>query len=263
MRYLIKNPGLPEKGYSTIVTNNLFEELKYIEFGILRLTKGEEYHLDTGCQEVVLVVLSGHCSIVVDDGSKWPNVGDRASVFEGRAYAAFIPASRQAKITGKDEVEIAICKAPSMKEGQAVLITPEMVKHKSVGQGNWRRDVYDIVDIGIPAEHLVVGETVNPPGNWSSSPPHKHDENNLPLEVKMEEVYFYKLNPRQGFGLQRLYTADGAIDENYSVEENDALVIPKGYHPVVAAPGYRLYYLWILGGDQRNLCPYDDPKHGW
>lgn len=263
MKYLIKTPVFSGEGYSSIVTKGVYKDLAYIEFGILRLKKGQEYAFNSRAKEVVLVILSGHCSIMIDEKTKWFNVGARASVFAGRPYAAYIPPGCEAGITGESDVEIAVCKAPSKKKGRPVLINPEMVRHKSVGRDNWRRDVYDIVDSSIPAEHLVVGETVNPPGNWSSSPPHKHDEDNQPFEAKMEELYFYKLNPQQGFGLQRVYTADGETDETYTVEENDVLVIPKGYHPVVAAPGYQLYYLWVLAGKQRDLCPNDDPKHSW
>lgn len=263
MKFLKKNLVFPENAYTPIVLPNTLKGMQYIEFGLLRLNLGQQYCFNSNKQEVVLVILSGRCSILVNEETLWRDIGERTTVFGGRAYAAFIPPEKDIKLTGAEDVEIAVCRAQSQKPGVPTLITPDMVKHKSVGLDNWRRDVYDIVDKDISASHLVVGETINPPGNWSSSPPHKHDENNLPFEVKMEEVYFYKLNPQQGFGFQRLYTADGEIDETYTVEQNDVLLIPKGYHPVVAAPGYQLYYLWILAGKQRNLCPNDDPRHSW
>jgi 5-deoxy-glucuronate isomerase len=110
---------------------------------------------------------------------------------------------------------------------------------------------------------LIIGETFNPPGNWSSSPPHKHDRDDPPREEKFEEVYFYRLDPPQGFALQRVYSADGDLDVCYAVKHNDAVVLPRGYHPVVAAPGYRLYYLWVLAGQSRNPVWSEDPAHSW
>jgi 5-deoxy-glucuronate isomerase len=117
-------------------------------------------------------------------------------------------------------------------------------------------------DSDIP-QNLIVGETINPPGNWSSSPPHKHDVDDLPMESKLEEVYFYKLKPQQGFGLQRIYSDDGDLDEAYVIRDGDTVAFPRGYHPVVAAPGYQLYYLWVLAGEKRIMCPNDDPDHAW
>jgi hypothetical protein len=87
-----------------------------------------------------------------------------------------------------------------------------------------------------------IGETINPSGNWFSSPPHKHDTNRPPIEGKFKEIYFYKVFPEQGFGIQRIYTKKH-FDESYTIENNDLILIPKGYHPVVVAPGYKLYYL--------------------
>jgi len=86
---------------------------------------------------------------------------------------------------------------------------------------------------------------------------------NPPEESKLEEVYFFKFSKPSGFGFQRIYTDDRNIDEAFSIEENDTVIIPKGYHPVAAAPGYSLYYLWILAGEGRKLIPNDDPDHKW
>jgi 5-deoxy-glucuronate isomerase len=113
----------------------------------------------------------------------------------------------------------------------------------------------------VPAQRLLIGETYNPPGLWSSYPPHKHDVQQPPQETKLEEVYHFRLNPPQGFGLQRVY-GDG-FDECYTAQDRDTVVITKGYHPVVGAPGYQLYYLWILAGEERTMHPRDDDAHAW
>ena len=237
-------------------------ELKYIDFGVLKLKKGEKWSDKLSGKEVVLVVLSGTCSVKSSEG-EFKNIGKRKSVFEGKAAALYLPLNAEYTVYAELDVEVAVCKAPAERKTAAKLINPEDVKQKVVGKNNWTRDVYDIVDSTLDADRIVVGETVNRPGNWSSYPPHKHDIDNLPVESKLEELYFFKLNPIDGFGFQRIYTSDGEIDEAYTLKNNDVAAIPKGYHPVAVAGGYSIYYLWILSGKKRQLAPNDDPKHAW
>ena len=111
------------------------------------------------------------------------------------------------------------------------------------------------------AGRLIVGETLSPPGNWSSYPPHKHDRQAAPEEVALEEVYFYRLQPAGGFAVQIVYGDDR--ESARIVRDGDVVTIASGYHPVVAAPGYALYYLWVLAGEGRELVPYLDPGHAW
>jgi 5-deoxy-glucuronate isomerase len=115
----------------------------------------------------------------------------------------------------------------------------------------------------VEANHLIVGETFNRSGQWSSYPPHKHEQDVPGIESRQEELYFFRLNPEQGFGFMRVYTDDRSIDQPMVLEQNDLVVIPKGYHPVCAAPGYNLYYLWMLAGPTRTLTMRDDPEHAW
>lgn len=236
------------------------EKLKHIEFGILRLKEGEFFQEDLENKEVALVILEGKCTVKVRE-KEWKSIGERENVFSGKAYGIYIPPNSSYQIRGEKDGEIAIAKSPSDLKTEPHLVTPREVKVRSAGKGNFQRNVYDIIGSDIKAGRLLVGETINLPGNWSSYPPHKHDEDNLPTESKMEEVYFFKVNPPQGFGFIRLY--DKRHDEVYTVQNNDVVIIPKGYHPVAAAPGYSLYYLWILAGEKRILSPKDDPEHSW
>ena len=109
-------------------------------------------------------------------------------------------------------------------------------------------------------KRLMVGETFNPPGNWSSYPPHKHDGRDG--EPVLEEVYYYRVSPPHGFGQQMLYAADGEC-HTHTVKDGDAVLLPYGYHPVSAPPGYRLYYLWAMAGAERRLALHEDPAHRW
>jgi len=165
-------------------------------------------------------------------------------------------------------LDIAVFSAPAQTDQSARLITPDQVTHASVGVGNWRRDVYTAIGENFPCDRFLIGETVNPPGNWSSFPPHKHDVARPPDEAVLEEVYFYRMKPANGFALQRLYTGATSPGEPYDVavtlRDGDAVILPKGYHPVVAAPGYQVYYLWCLVGEERAYGAWaDDPEHAW
>jgi 5-deoxy-glucuronate isomerase len=115
----------------------------------------------------------------------------------------------------------------------------------------------------VPAKKLLVGETYNIPGGWSSYPPHKHDVYSPGEEVCLEEIYHFRIDPPQGFGFQRIYSPERDLDEAYSIENGDTVIIPCGYHPVAAAPGYTLYYLWGLAGEKREMRPREDPGHAW
>lgn len=228
--------------------------LGLIEFGILSLKNKETFSEHTGKKEMVLVILSGKCK-VTSSGKEWKSAGKRRSVFEGRPYAVYIPSDSEYTIIGLEDVEIAFCKAPANSKRKARLITPEDINVLSRGRENWYRDVYEIANLREDADSLIVGETISGPGNWCSYPPHKH---------KLEEMYFFKVNPPQGFGIQRVYTDDRKLDELYVIENNTLVAIPEGYHPLVAAPGYSIWFLYVLAaGQKQSLEPYNDPAHIW
>ena len=228
--------------------------LSLIEFGILSLEDGRSFGETTGDNEVVMVILSGKCSIRSVE-KEWQSVGERKSVFRGVPYAAYIPSDSEYTVTGSGHVEIALCKAPAPTGRKPRLITPEDVAVLSRGRENWYRDVYAIADLHEDTESLIVGETITRPGNWASYPPHRHD---------LEELYFFKLNPQQGFGIQRVYADDKKLDELYVIEHDTLVAIPEGYHPLVAAPGYSVWFLYVLAAaDGQLLEPHDDPAHVW
>jgi 5-deoxy-glucuronate isomerase len=145
------------------------------------------------------------------------------------------------------------------------LIRPEDVAVEIRGAGNACRQINHIVKPDFPAHRLLVVEVFTPSGNWSSYPPHKHDVSNLPAEADLEEIYYYRVEPPDGFGLQRLYTADRAIDEAYVIHDGDLLLVPEGYHAFAIAQGYTGYYLNVLAGNEaiRTMQPSDDPRYAW
>jgi len=236
---------------------------QHIKFGLLTMNDGEVHESNTEGNEACLVILGGQCNVEVG-GQKWEDIGRRRNVFDGKPTSIYIPRDSPFRVEARGEMDAGLCMAPASESRKPSLIPPEDVKCLAVGSWNWTRTVCDIMgnDSKIP-QTLIVGETINPPGNWSSSPPHKHDVDDLPRESKLEEVYFYKLKPSQGFALQRIYSADGELDESYVIKDGDTVAFPRGYHPVVAAPGYQLYYLWVLAGKKRIMRPNDDPDHAW
>lgn len=247
-----------KSGLNTIVPDG---RMKFLSLDLLLLQKGGEYTGSSGDGELGLVVLSGRCAINVA-GTQYRHIGGRKSVFTGRASAVYVAPRSNYTVKSEWPLELAICRAKANRRARPALVRPGDVRVKTVGRGNWTRKVHDILYDNVPSQRLILGETFNPPGNWSSSPPHKHDVHNPPHEALMEEIYLFKVNPEQGFGIQRLYDNKGT-DLAYTLKNNDAIMIHTGYHPVVAAPGYRLYYLWLLAGRGRTLIPRDDPQHAW
>jgi len=238
------------------------QDLLLIDFGLVNLKKGETLRDGTKDEEAVLYIFGGNCS-VSGEGFNFKTVGVRRDVFDGKASAVYLPPHTQFVVTAASDLSAALVKAPATAAGSPQHITPKDIRIREVGKDNWQRKVHDVGMDNLAAQRLLFGETFNPPGNWSSAPPHKHDVENPPAEARLEELYFYRLKPQQGFGLQRVYTADG-YDQVFVVGDGDVVTLPRGYHPVVAAPGYELYYFWVLASfHDRKMRVQDDPKHLW
>jgi 5-deoxy-glucuronate isomerase len=209
--------------------------------------------------EIAAVILSG----VVDvDGLG--TAGGRSGVFDGPGPTVYAPPNTPLRFRatgGPAQIVVASAPLGDGRPGEARIIGPADQQVDERGDGNWARTVRTILGPDDDAGRLLLGETINPPGNWSSYPPHKHDTHEPPREVRLEEVYLFKLDPANGFGIQLRY--DGAGEEAFTVRDGDVAAIPAGYHPVVAAPGYRLCYLWVMAGEGRQMIPYLDPEHAW
>ena len=236
--------------------------LEYLEVGILRLTAGGSHASIAEGSEVALVIFEGRATIEVG-GDRWEGLGGRSDVFQCPGDSVYVPLGASYTVSAQTDLEVGVCKALTDFEGMPQVVRAAEVNAAWRGRRNFERHIRNIMLDNVRAGRLLVGETINPPGNWSSFPPHKHDEVIPGQETKLEEVYLYKITPECGFGLQRLYSAEGGMDEAFVIESNDAVAFPRGYHPVVAAPGYKLYYLWALAGEERRMQPRDDPRHAW
>ncbi|MBE5040733.1 5-deoxy-glucuronate isomerase [Ructibacterium gallinarum] len=233
-----------------------------VEIDMLRLRDGETKGYKEKDKEYALVVLGGKCTVTGEDFS-FKNVGKRKDVFDGPATCVYLPANQPFSVTAVGEVSIAVCKSPSVSRRKPILIQPEDVVIKQLGKPGWEREAHFILDERTEADMLYIGEAFVKGGQWASYPPHKHDDDNMPTEAETEEIYYYEFKKPQGFGVQRVYTMEGDIDEIYTVKSGDFVEIPKGYHPFHAAPGYDNYYLWVMAGKDRGFFMTTDQDHAW
>ena len=235
----------------------------------IQIPPGTTETLQVPGEESVLVVQRGAATLRAG-GHTWD--ASRADVFRDRASAVYLPPGVTLEMTAVTEgagsagsqdpayFEAVAFSAPAADGGEAAFVGPGEVQVMARGRANYSREVHNIFVDDPHVRRLMVGETFNPPGNWSSYPPHKHDGRDG--EPVLEEVYYYRISPPQGFGQQMLYTTDGE-SATHTVKDGDAVLLPYGYHPVSAPPGYKLYYLWAMAGVERKLALHEDPAHTW
>jgi 5-deoxy-glucuronate isomerase len=190
-------------------------------------------------------------------------VGARNSPFAGKPWSAYIPPKIEWQARASTLCEIAVCTGPAKGLLPSRLIAPESLGQETRGKGTNVRYVTNILPETEPAESLLVVEVITPGGHTSSYPPHKHDEDDFPRETQLEETYYHRLDPRQGFAFQRVYTDDRTIDEAIVVEDGDVTLVPRGYHPCAAVHGYSLYYLNVMAGPRRAWRFFNAREHEW
>jgi 5-deoxy-glucuronate isomerase len=235
---------------------------QYISFLAWALAQGERVEDSTGDEEIGLVVLSGHVTVESSEGT-WRDIGDRDSVFDGPPFVVYLPPGTRFTLTGETGTVVARAGVRATTGVEAYLITPDDITIEERGQANATRSIRHILEADRPAERLFLVECITPPGNWSSYPPHKHDTDRYPDETYLEETYYHRINPSTGFGFQRVYTPDRGMDEAMVIEDGTLVLVPRGYHPVVFAPGYEGYYLNVMAGPIREWRFADDPDHAW
>ncbi len=257
-----KKSYIPAKGYTPICKIGECS-LKKLEFGIIELDAGEKLDFYTEDKETAFIMLEGHCNVAVN-GETWEDIGNRSNVFENRrAESFYMPREQALTITAIDHVKIAVCATPVAEKTEPQVLREEHVVLKLLGHQPFERETSFIIDGNSNARILTIGESYMTEGNWAGFPPHKHDEDNMPNECIAEEIYYFLFDPKQGFAVQCLYTADGEIDEAYRVKSDDLVEFPKGYHSTVTTPGYKSYMLWLMAGDYQGFNRSNDPEHAW
>jgi 5-deoxy-glucuronate isomerase len=215
-----------------------------------------------------LIVLGGTCDIRSDKG-EWLGVGSRADVFSGIAWGVYLPRGTRFTLTASTErFEVAHAWVPTDRDFAPVVVRPDDCRVELRGGESASRQINHIIPPGFPCHRLVSCEVYTPGGNWSSYPPHKHDERRVDaddklLEADLEEFYYYKIRRAGGYALQRVYTGDRRLDATVAAYTDDIVLVPEGYHPVSAPVGYDCYYLNFLAGSDQSLANTDDPEYAW
>ncbi len=233
---------------------------RHLGFELQRLPAGGAFASEHAGLESCLVLLSGSARLTAPGIER--SVAGRRGVFDGLPYALYVPPAAPFAVVAETEVEFAVGTAPASGKLPARLITPRDVKVEIRGGHNARRQISHVIDPG-GAERLLCVEVYTPSGNWSSYPPHRHDEAVPGVEVDLDEIYHYRIAPPDGWALQRLYTDDRSLDDVVVARDGDTVLVRRGYHPVVMAPGYDGYYLNFLAGDEPSWIARDEPNLAW
>ena len=221
------------------------------------LAPGKSESFSVPDEETVIVLLEGRGAFEAGERS-WSV--QRTDVFSARATALLLPPGVSLTVRADTPLEALLVSTPAPSGGSPVLCAPDDIVVVERGTDLYKREVRNLFTSDSHAKRLMVGETVNATGHWSSYPPHKHDGQDN--ELRLEEMYYYRVNPPEGFGVHISYTASGEA-ATHQVRDGDLVLIPYGYHSVSAPPRYDLYYLWAIAGDERKLAVYEDPAHRW
>lgn len=243
-----------------------------LNFMARNMRSGQSWTGNSGGNEYLFVLLGGNFTAETSAG-KWTTGNGRKDVFSGLPHALYLPPDTDFSISpAGDFLDLACGWCPAEDSYPARLITPADVSEMGIeyrGGDNASRQINSILPPGSRCSRLVCVEVYTPSGNWSSFPAHKHDarvthpDTGALMEARLEEIYFYKADKPQGFAIQKVYNDQRTLDEIAEPHNNDVVLVPEGYHPVVAAHGYNIYYLNFLAGSDQSLKSTDDPDHKW
>jgi 5-deoxy-glucuronate isomerase len=235
---------------------------KNLGFKVVKLNANESINVSSEGNEIAVVPLRGSATLAVAGQTFTVS---RKNVFEEVPHVLYVPPKHELTITATTELEIAWGSAPATGKYPVRLFKPDEMKKEVRGGGAAKRQVNHILNAPLPAERLILFEVYVPGGSWSGYPPHCHDGKfGSPY---LEETYYYRISPENGFAIHRNYDIDTDFDELFTVKNGDLVLVTKGFHPVAAAPGSNVYFLNFLAGDlldeARATPPYDDPNYAW
>ena len=261
---LFRPAGRASDGIDPVVVTPESAGWSFAGLRVVRLSAGETRALDTGPDEMLVLPLAGSC-LVECDGERFELQG-RSSVFARVTDFAYVPRDAGVRMTSAGGCEMALPTARARRRLAPAYGPAEKVPVEVRGAGDATRQVNNFCSPDtFPADRLVAVELLTPAGNWSSYPPHKHDEEREG-EAILEEIYYFRIAGPGGFGFHRTYTKDRSIDATVTVGDGDVFLVPRGYHgPCVAAPDHEMYYLNVLAGpgEKRTMAFCDDPDHHW
>ena len=239
-------------------------------FNIVKLTRGQAFDYQVPGYETGIVPATGTIDVEVE-GAAFQAIGQRgADVWDGEPEGVYVPSGARARmicISEAAEVFVAGARFDGVLSPFAVRAADiDVVQYGSDDTKTHRKIKHilgskyrDRVGRLLVSELFTVGA-----GGWSGFPPHKHDTDRLPTETRHDETYNFRFRPAHGFGLQLVQREDGKIGDAYHIVDGSTIILDKGFHPCVAAPGYEMYYFTILGGlSQRPLVQFFQPAHAY
>jgi 5-deoxy-glucuronate isomerase len=238
----------------------------YSGLRVLELAPGAAHSFASGPDELLVLPLQGGC--VVECGSRRFELAGRDGVFAAVTDFAYVPRDAEVRVASAGGGRFALPSARAGARLEPAYGPAEAVPVELRGAGQASRQVNNFcAPEAFPADKLIAVEVLTPGGNWSSYPPHKHDQRREG-EVELEEIYYFEVAGDGGLAYQRVYSSgpDRRIDVLAEVSSGDVVLIPHGYHgPSMAAPGYDLYYLNVMAGpaEERAWRFCDDPAHAW
>jgi 5-deoxy-glucuronate isomerase len=252
----------PKSSGTLVETTPLLAGWKNLGFKVVKVEAGQKFNVSSHNNEMAVVPLQGEANLTVAGQTFHVS---RQGVFEEVPHVLYIPPRQDLIIEAKTKLEIAWGSAPAEGKYPVRLFKPEEMKKEVRGGGAAKRQVNHILNAPLPAERLILFEVYVPGGSWSGYPPHCHDGKfGSPY---LEETYYYRIQPDNGFAIHRNYDIDTDFDELFTVKNGDLVLVTKGFHPVSAAPGSNIYFLNFLAGDlldeARATPPYDDPNYAW
>ena len=236
----------------------------HVGFGLYRLAPGERAAEETGAREVILVLIEGRARLSAA-GRDFGEMGERMDVFERLPpHCLYVPGGAGWAAEALSDCVLAVCSAPARGSYPAARIGPEGIALVPRGKGANTRYIHNIaMEERDVAGSLLVTEVFTPDGNWSSYPPHRHDEDDFPRMTMLEETYYHRIRPATGFGIQRVFTEDGSLDETMAVADGDVVLVPRGHHPCAVPYGHEMYYLNVMAGPLRKWRFRNHPDYDW
>ncbi|MGL4431038.1 MAG: 5-deoxy-glucuronate isomerase [Plesiomonas shigelloides] len=245
---------------------------QHVGFTVYELQAGQQLSFAADSDERCLVLLGGMATVTTPH-AEYAAIGERDNPFacesaqsggqHKKPYAVYVTQGDSCQLTALSPLELAVCRAPGKGTYPSRLITPADIGAEARGRGHNRRYVHNILPDTAQADSLLVVEVFTEEGCTSSYPSHKHDTANPPHETYLEETYYHRINPPQGFCFQRVYTDDRSLDESMAVYDKDVVMAPRGYHPVATLAGYDNYYLNVMAGPVRQWRFTWEPEHAW
>jgi 5-deoxy-glucuronate isomerase len=260
---LFRPAGSLSEGPDSVVVTPELAGWTFSSLRVLFIEPGERRVLSLEGLEAAVLPLRGSCT--VEAGNRSFALQGRDDVFSRVSDFVYLPVGCEAVVSTETGGEFAVPSARAERRLEPAYVPARAVRVEVRGGGPATRQINNFLAAdAFEADRLIAVEVLTPDGNWSSFPPHKHDEHSE-REVPLEEIYYFRIRGEGGFGFHRTYTTDGEIDATVTVRDGDVFLIPRGYHgPCVAPPGHPMYYLNVMAGPaERAWRVCTDPTHEW